>query len=299
MKKAFKAFEFLTGLVPFWGRPALADAPSAAAIQRDWNESKKELTLPTGISMQYVEMGEPDRPPILLIHGMADSSRSWSLAAPFLANDYRLIMPDLRGHGGSDKPDSRDYSLSLHAADMAALIDGLSLGKVYVAGHSLGSLISQALAINYPEKVLKVALVSSGLAASEEILQEIYGTVKTFGPSGPGDDFLEMFYTNPTPVDADFTQRMVEEAKAVPLHAWLAITKGMVSSYLAPLMTELTAQTLILWGEADELFDAPHQKALRKALPSADFLSYVGRGHNIHWELPDRVADDLALFFRM
>jgi pimeloyl-ACP methyl ester carboxylesterase len=297
MTKAINVPDFLKSLFTLRNRPALAAGPVPGLSQAEWNGTKKELRLSTGIAVKYVEAGKLDGPPVVLIHGMADSSRSWSLTTPFLGQGYRLIMPDLRGHGGSDKPDTRDYPVSLHASDIAALIDGLGLKKAFVAGHSLGSMIAQALAINYPEKALKIALVSSALVASGDIFKEIYSAAKGFGENGPDDEFLELFYSNPTPVDGELIKRMTEEAKAVPVHSWRAITKGMACSYLPPVMDELTAPTLILWGSADSIFGPEYQEALKGALPSARFIAYEGRGHNIHWELAEKVASDIAAFF--
>ena len=63
-------------------------------------------------------------------------------------------------------------------------------------------------------------------------------------------------------------------------------------------MDELTVPTLIMWGAAGELFNVPHQEALRAALPSAGFIAHEGRGHNIHWELAEKDAANLAEFFQ-
>ena len=280
-------------LNPFRSRPALAagEIPS----QDDWIGSKKEIGLETGITMKYVDVGPPDAKPLVLIHGMTDSSRSWSLMAPFVAGSFRLIMPDLRGHGGTDKPDLRMYPVSLYAADVAFLMASLGVEKAHVAGHSLGSMIAQALAINYPEKVDKLALVSSALVSAEPRVQEFYAATVAWGDNLPDDELMETI-PNPATVDEGFLGRMKSEAGSLPPRVWRAIAKGLASSTLVHRMDEIKAPTLIMWGSLDGLFGPVHQEALRKDIPGASFVAYEGRGHNLHWELPEKVAGDLSAF---
>lgn len=93
--------------------PAVAAPPSVE--QAAWTGLKKDIVLPNGTRLAYVELGDPAGEPLLLLHGYTDSSRSWSLTAPHLKH-YRLIIPDQRGHGGADAPRCC-YSLSAFADD--------------------------------------------------------------------------------------------------------------------------------------------------------------------------------------
>ena len=73
--------------------------------QADWDSYRQKIDLSTGITMAYVEMGVEDGEPLMLIHGMTDNSRSWSLIAPYFAEaGYHIYMIDLRGHGETDQP---------------------------------------------------------------------------------------------------------------------------------------------------------------------------------------------------
>ena len=277
--------------------PAAAPAEPVLSLGQDELVSaKKDVALPTGIKVKYVELGPPEAPTVVLIHGMTDNSRSWSLMAPYLTDAHRLIIPDLRGHGGSDKPDLRAYPINLYAADIAALIDSLELGKVHVVGHSLGSMIAQALAMDYPEKVNKIVLEASALVAFDSLGRDVYDAAVGFGANPPGDDFMEAWYANPNPVDPDFLAREMAESKALPPHAWRAIAKGTAVSDLTRFMDEIKAPTLILWGTADGFFGAAAQEALKAALPNARSVSYEGTGHNIQWEIPEKMAADVKSF---
>ena len=78
-------------------------AIAAPINQASWSSLKKEVRLPNGVKLAYVELGNPKGPPLLLLHGYTDSSRSWSLVVPYL-QEYRLLIPDQRGHGAADAP---------------------------------------------------------------------------------------------------------------------------------------------------------------------------------------------------
>lgn len=97
--------------------------------------------------------GDPQSPAVLLIHGMRDHCRSWDALAAKLSDEYRVIAPDLRGHGDSDWAGSESYALPAYAADMADVAEALQLNNFAIVGHSLGGAIGLRIAAAYPERV--------------------------------------------------------------------------------------------------------------------------------------------------
>src|SRR5687768_10686397 len=87
------AMTLLAAVAATLAAPALARAESVAIEQSAWPAMKKTVKLASGVTLAYVELGDPHGPPVLLLHGYTDSSRTWSLVAPFLGK-YRLLMPD-------------------------------------------------------------------------------------------------------------------------------------------------------------------------------------------------------------
>lgn len=264
--------------------------------QADWVEAKQEVELSTGINMKYVEMGQKDGDVIIFLHGMTDNSRSWSLIAPYFTDNYHVYMLDQRGHGDTDKPDMRMYPISLYASDLAAFMDEKEIEKAHIVGHSLGSMIAQNFAINYPELCDKVVLESSAAVEFGSLGRSLYDAAVGFGDNQPDDEFMAAWYENPNPVDEDFLTREMEESQNIPPHAWRAITKGSSFSNLIPFMDELTAPTLILWGSLDGFFDQAAQDHLKELIPTAEFVAYEGYGHNLQWEIPEQMAKDVLAF---
>ena len=100
-------------------------------------------------------------PTVLLIHGIGDSSETWADVMPQLAEHYRVIAPDLLGHGASDKPRG-DYSIGAHANSMRDLLSVLGIERATLVGHSLGGGVAMQFAYQYPERTERLALVGTG-----------------------------------------------------------------------------------------------------------------------------------------
>lgn len=264
--------------------------------QADWVDAKQEITLSTGIKMKYVEMGQADGEVVIFLHGMTDNSRSWSLIAPFFTDKYHIYLLDQRGHGDTDKPDLRMYPISLYASDLADFMDQLGIQKANIVGHSMGSMIGQVFAVNYPEKVNTLVLESSAPISADYLGTSLYEIALSFGDNPPDEEFMKDWYYNPNPVDEEFLGYEMAESAAIPPYAWRAITKGFSFSNLMPFMTELKAPTLVLWGSADGFFDKTIQDVLLEAIQGEEFITYDNIGHNIHWEIPEKMAQDVIRF---
>lgn len=107
--------------------------------------------------------GKADGPPLLLLHGFPQSHVLWHRVAQRLANDYFLVMPDLRGYGDSSKApgldDHSNYSKRAMAADMVAVMDALGIGRFYLCGHDRGGRVAHRLAVDHPTRVKKLCVI--------------------------------------------------------------------------------------------------------------------------------------------
>src|SRR5436190_3158474 len=100
-------------------------------------------------------------PPVVLIHGMVNSSRHWESVAVRLADAYTVIAPDLIGHGDSAAPRG-DYSLGAHAAGVRDLLAAIGVARASVVGHSLGGGVAMQFFYQFPQRTERLVLVSSG-----------------------------------------------------------------------------------------------------------------------------------------
>ncbi|HWX51959.1 MAG TPA: alpha/beta fold hydrolase, partial [Solirubrobacteraceae bacterium] len=100
-------------------------------------------------------------PPVVLIHGMLNSSSHWRSVALSLAREYTVIAPDLIGHGDSAAPRG-DYSLGAHAASIRDLLAAIGVDRSTIVGHSLGGGVAMQYFYQFPQRVERLVLISSG-----------------------------------------------------------------------------------------------------------------------------------------
>ena len=117
------------------------------------------------LRLHYVDWGNPEAPPLLLLHGGRDHCRNWDWVAADLARDWHVIAPDLRGHGDSAWSPDGHYGMAAFVYDLAQLIHGLKLAPLTIVAHSLGGNIALRYAGLYPENVTRIVAIE-GLGPS-------------------------------------------------------------------------------------------------------------------------------------
>ena len=265
------------------------------------------MALPNGITLGYIEAGNPGGRPVVLVHGFTDNARDWAPLIPFLAKSKRLIVVDIRGHGISSKPECC-YSRVDFAYDIKLLLDALKIERADIVGHSLGSIITQTFAEYWPERTRKVVLISSTGGPSPcpapdaappkptgmDFKAEI---AKLHDPIDPDSKFMTDWWSSPTPVDEGFLKRQRRDAAAIPVKIWLAVmTQGTTAVDLQSTLPRLKAPALLIWGAKDPIFGSEDRRTLRNGLPAARVVIYPDYGHNPFWEDPRQVARDLDAF---
>jgi len=277
--------------------------PPPLKINLDEFDARKQVVLlPNGQHLAYVEMGDPKGPPVILIHGYTDNARDWVPLIPYLSKKSRLIAVDIRGHGRSDKPECC-YARIDFAYDIKLLLDVLHIPRADMVGHSLGSMITQVLAEQWPDRVRKVVLISStggppprsppkkpafDYAAEIRKLKE---------PIDPDSPFMIAWWDSPKPVNPDFIRRQRRDAANIPLAVWLAVLEqGANPADLQRTLPKLQAPALLIWGSDDPIMEEEARQTLRDALPAAAVKVFAGLGHNPFWEDPQAVADVINKF---
>ena len=262
-------------------------AVAAPIDQASWASLKKEVRLPNGVKLAYVELGNPEGEPLLLLHGYTDTSRSWSLIAPYL-DDYRLLIPDQRGHGAADAP-ACCYSLSNFADDARLFLDAMGVTRAAVAGHSMGSMVAITMAAEYPERVSKIVLIGSTALPAIKRGEWLYDQVAALkAPLDPGSQFMRDWHpgNQPTPVDPAFAKASMDDVLAVPFHVWKAVMRELAYIPIGRHAVDVKAPVLVLSGGKDPLFPAEHHASLLKAFRGAEGHVFPKLGHNPIWERP-------------
>src|SRR5688572_15352097 len=119
-----------------------------------------EVVLPSGLKLSYRDWGGAGTT-VLLLHGLASSSRIWDFVAPILRARFRVLALDQRGHGRSDRPDS-SFDFGTYVADLVGLLEELGLERSVLVGHSWGGNVALQFAVDRPEQAAGLVLVDGG-----------------------------------------------------------------------------------------------------------------------------------------
>jgi non-heme chloroperoxidase len=259
---------------------------------------KKFLDLPGRLKVEYVEQGSSDGVPVIMLHGLTDSWYSFTPVFPFLPESLHAFAFSQRGHGDSERPQS-GYTPKDFADDVAAFMDVKGIRRAVLVGHSMGSFMTQRFAIDYPERTAAIVLIGSFASLGDkEWAKQFLEDVLRLNDPVPREFALEFQKsTIQQPVPPEFLERIVNESLKVPARVWkCALKEGHIDVSHAAELQRINAPTLIVWGDRDTLIDRTEQDFLVSQIRRADFVAYEGVGHAVHWEAPQRFANDLAGF---
>lgn len=248
-----------------------------------------DVTLPGGLRLRVAESGRRDGYPVLMLHGITDSSFSFSGIVDLLPPDWHLIMPDQRGHGDSDRPAS-GYSIEDYASDAIALLKELGAGSAMVVGHSLGSAVAQRVAARHSGRVDRLVLIG---AARTFDMPEVSGLQREVAQleSGPAEEFIRAFQASTihAPLPEEFLERVIAESKKLPLRVWKSAFAGLSENGDTD-PDQIRCPALIIYGEHDAIFPVEHQHLLRDGIALSRLQILKDTGHSPHWEHPETVA---------
>ncbi len=247
-----------------------------------------QAVLPDGLRLHYVHAGPQQGPAVILLHGMSDSSFSFSRVLPLMPAHLRVVSVDQRGHGRSDRPAS-GYSMDAFASDLLALMDVLRIDRATVVGHSMGSFIARRAAEKAPHRISRMILIGTAMTPRNRVIEELVATTKSL--SDPVDEtFIREFQASTIhrPIPSAFFEEVVTESKRLPAHVWRQSVAGMWN--YRP-QWPITCPTSIIGGAHDAVFSDEEQTEVFIATERSTLHIEPGVGHAFHWEAPERFVD--------
>ncbi len=255
-----------------------------------------------GVRVRYVDEGAGS--PVVLVHGFASSLDTWGGLRRKLRGKHRVIALDLKGFGWTDRP-AGDYSPQAQAKLVFALLDDLGVrGPVAVVGHSWGSSVALAMALQRAERVARLVLMDAWVF--EEQLPAFFLWART---AGLGEVLFSLFYDQ-RPLDrmvlAFHDPLHVSQPLADAVHkalrrpgtkrAALAAVRGQRYLPLQARYPEVRQPTLLLWGAQDVVSPVRYGRRLAALLPDAELRVYPRCGHFPTIEARPRAEADVARF---
>ena len=218
----------------------------------------------------------PDGAPVLVLsNSLGATHEMWDRQLPALTEHFRVVRYDTRGHGSSPVPDG-PYTIDDLADDVVALLDRLGLGRVHMAGLSLGGMTALRLAVREPERIDRLAvLCSSAHTGNEQAWRERAETARTSGTGSLAETVVGRWLTP----------------------GYAACCLAIAGMDQRADLASITAPTLVVSGAEDPALPPEHQEAIAGPIPGAELLTLSPAAHLANLEQDRRVTDALVAHF--
>jgi 3-oxoadipate enol-lactonase len=246
------------------------------------------FALNQGVKIYWEEAGQGT--PILLIMGLGWPSYMWYRTRPLLAEKYRVITFDNRGAGRSDVP-AGPYPISLMASDAAAVLDAAGIESAHLYGVSMGGMITQEFALQYPKRVKSLILgcTASGgpeaVRAEPEVLEVLMRQGMT--PEEAARAINPYIYDKSTPkerIDEDVKIRLEWPPAAEGFAGQL---QGIIMWEAYSRISQIAAPTLVIHGETDRLVPPANGKMIAARIPGAKLVMLPHASHIFSTDQPE------------
>jgi pimeloyl-ACP methyl ester carboxylesterase len=259
---------------------------------------EKFVTLSTGVRLSYVEQGAPDGAPMIFLHGVTDSWRSFERLLPLLPRSIHAFALSQRGHGDSSRP-ALGYRFADMSEDLRAFMDDRGLRTATIVGHSMGGSVAQRFVIDHPERTSALVLMAAFATFQDPGLRDFITSsiLPLTDPIGAAFAREWQLSTTARPVDPGYFDTIVAETLKVPAFVWHATFQGFLATEdFTSALANVSVPTLLAWGDRDTYTLRAAQDRLLQAIPGARLIVYEDYGHAFHWEDPARFAADLVAF---
>lgn len=282
---------------------AWAPERTRASLESRYRRPSTEYREVAGVTLRIRDTGMRTAPAIILLHGFGSSLDTWDSWADALDSEHRVIRFDLPGSGLSAPDPKHDYHDARSLAILSGLLDELRVDTAIVVGNSLGGRIAWKFAAAFPQRVLKLVLISPDGFASpgfeygrQPKVPAMLKLMQYFLPKAMLRTSLAAAYSDPARLTGAVLDRYYDLLLAAGNRsAMIARMQQTVLEDPVAQLRRIAAPTLLLWGERDAMIPYANAADYLRCLPNATLVALPGLGHVPHEESP---LEALAPFTR-
>ncbi|HWI01921.1 MAG TPA: alpha/beta hydrolase, partial [Propionibacteriaceae bacterium] len=206
------------------------------------------VRLATGVTVPYLEQGDPQSAAVLLLHAWVESSACFDRLLQEVPPTLRVFAMDQRGHGDADKP-ANGYALVNFADDIEAFMDAVGLPSAVLLGSSSGGYVAQQVAVQAPHRVDGLVLVGAprSLQGRPAFADEVDRLTDPVDPAWVEESLT--WFPRYHQVPDWYIKDRIRDGVRVPAHVWMAGLTGLTTAVPPSESATITAPTLIIWGE--------------------------------------------------
>lgn len=257
------------------------------------------FTRTNDIVHHFVTSGAKSKPAVVFANSLGSDLRIWDAVAELLSEQFRIVRYDKRGHGLSDASPP-PYTAGGLAQDVVGLLDALEIGQAVICGVSVGGVIAQALALNYPQRARALILCDTGARiGSLESWQQRIDTVQTGGLKSLESPTMERWFSasfrSRRPADIRGYSNMLLQTS---LNGYIGTCCALRDADFRAKAAQIKRPTLVLCGAEDIATPPDLGKELAGLIPGAQFSLIENAAHLLCIEQPEIVAQRMIQFFR-
>jgi len=252
------------------------------------------------VALHCLEDGEG--PVVVLLHGLGADHTVWNGMIPLLREKFRLLAPDLRGHGRSPSPPDGGYRLEGLEADVLALLDHRQVGTAHFVGLSAGAQLALRLGLDHPSRVRSVCLIGGSVYTDSHMRAVAERWAETYAREG-GDALAirllkDLYYPDWIEAHMEFADRVREEVPRHDFRGAVSWGREVASFDERSRVATLRPPALMIQAMDDEVVDASHGRILRQSIPGSKIRILAETGHMVPIERPEETAEAIATFVR-
>ena len=265
-----------------------------------------------GLKFHYLDWGNPDNPPLVLLHGVGQTCHTWDLFAAAMSPHFHVMAFDQRGHGDTDWAPDKDYSRKTMVKDAEAFTTALGLDRFFLTGMSMGGANSLAFTGQNPDRVEALVVVDVGPRVENKGVQHIRNFMKDFREFDSLDDAAAVIHKfNPRrPLEIIRKYTVVYNLKQLPSGKWTwkydtyfseGHSRGDVKQMEQELSTEvkkIACPTLLVKGAESDVLSLDGARLLQAAVPGSEFALVPGAGHSVMGDNPPAFEAAVREFYQ-
>ena len=239
-----------------------------------------------GLRLHYLDWGSPDKPPLILLHGIARHAHTFDHLAPHFARSYHVLAIDMRGHGDSEWDAGGRYLVEDRVTDLEDLVAQLRLRQITLLGNSTGGRVAQVFAGLHPDLVAKLVVEDVGPERPEDISSGFARRVKLEADGWASEDELVEQLTKENPgVAASWVRdcaRFGVKRRADGRFVWKRdpdLVKGFLPTELWRYVARITSPAIYILGGKSTIVPQATQQRLKETLPRCEIVVMPGLGH--------------------
>lgn len=247
----------------------------------------------TAIPVSYSVAGAAEAPVVVLSNSLGATRGMWDPQVPALAERYRVVTYDTRGHGESPAP-AGPYTIDDLTDDLAALLAEVGAARAHVVGLSVGGMTGIRLAARNPERVDRLAVLCSSAKPDAQGFLDRAAQVRAEGTAAVAPTVVSRWLTPPFAAEhPDLVARLEAMIAAADDEGYAGCCEAIAALDLRKELGRITAPTLVVSGADDPALPPEHQRAVADGIPGAEFLSVSPAAHLANLERPLEITGAL------